>query len=360
MRKIFILIIMSIFLVTGCSNVNTNATTMSLKDIASKEKLVENIKNKNIDDLLDIYILDVEQADAMLIKYKEHNILIDAGDNDDEEKMVSYLKEANVDKLDFVIATHCDADHIGGMDSVIQNFKIDTFYMTEDSKDTKTFKDMVNALNKNKVKVIKPKQNINVDIGEVDFMIIPPIKIHEDANDNSIVLKLDYNDFEMLFTGDMEKDEEKELINQNIDLDVDVLKVGHHGSRTSSTQELLDKTTPEYAFISVGEGNDYGHPHKETIDRLNKNKISYYRTDENGTMLIETDGQNIDIFSQKELGQKNINKTTQNEKYIGNKNSKVYHLDTCTSLPKEENRVYFKTESLAKKKGYSPCSKCIG
>ncbi len=296
MKRIFLLFAIFIFIITGCSS--TKITGKNFIKNNYDQVIVHNIKNTK-GEILEIYILDVEQADAILIKYNNHNILIDSGNNDDEEKMVSYLKKANVDKLDFVIATHCDADHIGGMDSVIKNFKIDTFYMTEDKKDTKTFKDMIIALREKKVKVVLPKKNLNVDIDKANFMIIPPKKTYKDSNDNSIILKLDYNNFEMLFTGDMEKKEEEDILAENIDLDVDMLKVSHHGSNTSTSQIFLDKTTPEYAFISVGKDNDYGHPHKEVISRLNKNNIKYYRTDEMGSIIIQTDGKDINIFSKK-------------------------------------------------------------
>lgn len=344
-NKVIYLIFLIIF-ITGCENLSIN-----------NNKTIDNNVELNLEnDILKIYTLDVGQAEAILIQYNNKNILIDAGNNSDEERIVKYLNDIGVKNIDIAIATHPDADHIGGMDSVIKNFDVETFFITTDEKDTKTYKDVISELKTKNVDTVTLLKDEIVKIGEMQLDILAPDKYYENTNNNSIVVKLDYNEFEMLFTGDMEIEQEQDLMRKEIDLDVDVLKVGHHGSRTSTSNELLLETTPEYAIISVGNENKYDHPHNEVIDKLIENDIEIYRTDKNGTILLETDGENIKILCEKKDGE--TNDEVKSFKYIGNKNSKIYHLKSCSSLPKEENQILLENKKEAKNKGFKACTVC--
>lgn len=251
---------------------------------------------------LSIHILNVGKADAIYIKSNENNLLIDSGDTDTKEQVVQYLKNNNVKKLDLIIATHPHKDHIAGMPNVINTFSIDKFIMPELSEDivptSKTYTSMLKFLNDNNVPVEKPIPGDTFDIGDLNIGILGPVNKYENLNDNSVVAKITYKNTSFLFTGDAEKDSEADLISYGANLKSTVLKVGHHGSKTSSTQKFLSAISPKYAVISVGPDSN-NLPKDSTIERLKKNNIKTYRTDKNGTVVFVSDGNNINVFTEK-------------------------------------------------------------
>lgn len=251
---------------------------------------------------LSVHILNVGKADAIYIKSNENNLLIDSGDTDTKEQVVQYLKNNNVKKLDLIIATHPHKDHIAGMPNVINTFSIDKFIMPDLSEDivptSKTYTSMLKSLNDNNVPVEKPIPGDTFDIGDLNIEILGPVNKYENLNDNSVVAKITYKNTSFLFTGDAEKDSEADLISSGTNLKSTVLKVGHHGSKTSSTQKFLSATSPKYAVISVGPDSN-NLPKESTIERLKKNNIETYRTDKNGTVVFVSDGDNIDVFTEK-------------------------------------------------------------
>lgn len=251
---------------------------------------------------LSIHILNVGKADAIYIKSNENNLLIDSGDTDTKEQVVQYLKNNNVKKLDLIIATHPHKDHIAGMPNVINTFSIDKFIMPDLSEDilptSKTYTSMLKSLNDNNVPVEKPIPGDTFDIGDLNIEILGPVNKYENLNDNSVVAKITYKNTSFLFTGDAEKDSEADLISSGANLKSTVLKVGHHGSKTSSTQKFLSAISPKYAVISVGPDSN-NLPKDSTIERLKKNNIETYRTDKNGTVVFVSDGDNIDVFTEK-------------------------------------------------------------
>ncbi|HHY77026.1 MAG TPA: MBL fold metallo-hydrolase [Clostridiales bacterium] len=243
---------------------------------------------------LQVHFIDVGQADCIFIKTDDKTMLIDAGNNADSKTVVEYIKSQNIDKLDFVVGTHPHEDHIGGLDAVIESFDIGTIYMPRAMNTTKTFEDVLNAISKKGLKVTTPVSGTTVYFGKASFTILAPNSDnYDELNNYSIVIKLNHGNNSFMFTGDAEEISEKEMINKDYDLSADVLKVAHHGSNTSTTEEFLDKVNPQYAVICVGKDNKYGHPHKETIDLLNKKGIKIYRTDESGTIIAFSDGKSI-------------------------------------------------------------------
>ncbi|EJO5349225.1 MBL fold metallo-hydrolase [Clostridium botulinum] len=244
---------------------------------------------------LSIHYIDVGQGDSILIKTKGKNILIDAGTRKSADTVTNYLKKQNIKKLDYVIATHPHEDHIGGLPKVIDEFQIKNFYAPKKTANTKIFKDMILALKKKNLKINVAKEGISLDLSNnnsLDFLA--PVKNnYKDTNDYSAVVKLTYGNTKFLFTGDAEKISEKDMIKTGEDLSCDVLKVGHHGSHSSSSKNFLDKVNPKIAVISCGKNNDYGHPHKETMKELKKRNIQVYRTDIDGTVVLTSDGENI-------------------------------------------------------------------
>lgn len=256
-----------------------------------------------VEGTLEVHFIDVGQADSILVRSENANMLIDTGDLDDDytDKIISYLGEFGISKLDYLVLTHPDADHIGGAPEIINEFTVVKCIMPNFSKDTQIFSNTLSALDERNVEVIEAVPNYEFTIGEAECRILAPLEEYEDANDMSAVIQLYFGSKSILFTGDAESESETDMVKKytSTDLKADVLKVGHHGSSTSTTQEFIDLVNPEYAVISCGKDNKYGHPHDEIIDLLEKNKITYYRTDVSGTIVLKTDGKTITVIQEK-------------------------------------------------------------
>lgn len=273
--KILSLLII-LFLVTSCHN----------------SKSVNNVKNSNV---IKISYIDVGQGDSELIQVNGKNLLIDAGTNESTSKIISYLDEQKIKRLDYVVATHPHEDHIGGMSAVIRKYDINEFYAPKKLTNTKTFENMINSLKSKNLKINVAEAGVELNLGK-DIkceMLAPNNNKYEDLNNYSAVIKITYKNSKFLFTGDAEKLSEREILSKNYDLSSDVLKIGHHGSTSSSSKAFLDKVAPKVSIISCGKNNDYGHPHKETLNELEKRKIQVYRTDVDGTIVLISDGNKI-------------------------------------------------------------------
>ena len=255
----------------------------------------ESYANKNLVSTdLQVYFIDVGQADSILIANQEHYMLIDAGNNEDGPKLVNFLKnDLGIKKFDYVVGTHPHEDHIGGLDDIINNFDIDNVYMPDVITTTKTFEDVLDAIDNKNLGITTPKIGDTFKLGEADLEVMYTGTDDSDLNNTSIVLKMIFGDYSYLFTGDATDKVEKILLDKNID--VDVLKVGHHGSAYSSTKEFLDKVTPKYAIISVAKENSYGHPSSDTLKRINEYTDKVYMTSELGTIRINSDGKEINF-----------------------------------------------------------------
>ena len=263
--------------VASVSNVTNNSESVKLQD------------NVN----LEVYFLDVGQADSILIKLEDEYMLIDAGNNEDGVKLVNYFNELGIKEFKYVFGTHPHEDHIGGMDDIINNFKIDNYYMPDKITTTKTFEDVLDALINNNLQYTILEKGDEFNLSSANFKVIYAGDETNDINDSSIVLKLTYGNNSFLLTGDATSNVEKTLLNDNIKSDV--LKVAHHGSNYSSTDEFLDVVSPKYAVISVGKNNSYNHPSNSTLKKLNDRNIKLYRTDLDGTIKFTSDGGNITI-----------------------------------------------------------------
>lgn len=246
---------------------------------------------------LRLHFIDVGQGDSsLIITPKGKTILIDAGDEAHAKKVLSYVREQGIEKLDLVVATHPDADHIGGMDKVIKNFDIDVFAMPDVSAKTNQYKQIQRELKAKKMKATRLYQGDEVQIDDdIDFEILSPVKgkKYDDTNEYSIVVKIVYKDTSFILMGDATMENEVDIINNVPDIDIDVLKLGHHGSSTSSSDYFITKTSPNIAIISCGKNNKYGHPHQEVMRVLKKHGVTPYRTDEMGDIVITSDGKEI-------------------------------------------------------------------
>ncbi len=241
---------------------------------------------------LKIHIIDVDQGDSILIQTpNSKNILVDGGTDDSEHIIKSYLKKHKVKSIDYIIATHPDSDHIGGLDSIIKNFQVSSVYMPEQNTDSSAYKNLISACSNKDININYLYKGDTIKIEDyIDLLVLSPSFIQEKNNLNSIVFKLDFKNKSFLFTGDAELGNENDIIN-SFDLeDVDFLKVGHHGSSSSTSIDFLNEITPDVAVISCGYKNQYGHPHKSTLDNLSNNEIITYRTDLSGDLVFLSDG----------------------------------------------------------------------
>ncbi len=241
--------------------------------------------------------IDVGQGDAYLITCDGETMLIDGGDRDKSDVMYTVLKKRGVEHLDVLMASHAHADHIGGLSGAAEATTVDIFYCPVTDYDSKTFDNLVKQLDKQGVDLTVPQAGDEFDLGSAQVEILGPVKDYSDANNTSIVVRVDFGETSFLFTGDMEAEAERDLLDAGADVDVDVLKVGHHGSTTSTCQEFLEAVSPEIALISVGKDNDYGHPHEEIVERLEG--IDVYRTDLCGDILATSDGESVTITTAK-------------------------------------------------------------
>lgn len=253
--------------------------------------------NTNVEGEIKVSFVDVGQADCILIQNDNENMLIDAGNNEDGEKLVSYFESLGINNFKYVVGTHPHEDHIGGLDDIINNFEVSNIYMPDVITTTMTFEDVIDAIDKKNLTITVPEIGDVFDVGDASVKVLYTGVDDSDLNDTSIVLKLYYGNVNFLFTGDATENVEKTLLDDEIESNV--LKVGHHGSKYSSTSEFLEKVNPEYAVISVGAGNSYGHPESVVLNRLSNLNTQVYRTDEKGTIVITSDGDSINIDSYK-------------------------------------------------------------
>lgn len=253
--------------------------------------------NKTVDELLRIYYIDVGQADSILVINKDKTMLIDAGNNDDGNMVVDFIKDKGVSKLDYVIGTHPHEDHIGGLDDVIKSLDIGKLYMPKIQTNTKTFEDVLDAALEKGIDIESPNIGDKFNISDANCEVMSSKIDNKNLNLASIVIRMEYGKQSYLFMGDAETENESERTWPK----TNVLKVGHHGSNTSSSKKFLEQVSPEIAIISVGKDNKYGHPKQAIIDRLNKMGIKIYRTDLNGTILIKSDGNENQIETEKQI-----------------------------------------------------------
>ncbi|MFT5874046.1 MAG: competence protein ComEC [Clostridium sp.] len=312
----FIIVFIFLFILSGCGSngqvVDINAVkeksqiSNSEEVMIQEEKvIIQEEKNQTIqneavkNDLplngdLKVNFINVGQADSILIQQGSKSMLIDAGNNGDGKLVKNYLLQQGIKSLDYVIGTHPHEDHIAGLDYIINDFEIGKIYLPKVTSTTKTFGDVVVAIKNKGMKVTVPKPGETFNLGSAKCTIMAPNSSkYKDINNYSMVIKLEFGSNSFLFTGDAEDVSEKEILEKGFNVKTDLLKVAHHGSSSSTTDEFLSELNPKYAVISCETGNNYGHPHKETMDKLKNKNIPVYRTDELGTIIATSNGKTI-------------------------------------------------------------------
>lgn len=256
---------------------------------------------------LNVWFLDVGQGDSEFILLPNgETLLIDAGESYAAPEIISFLDELNVEKLDYVIATHPHADHIGGMEEVLEQVEAECFYLPDQESDSETYQNLMEHLEEEEIptETVSGGMRIAEKDGIVMDVLAPLQDNYSDVNDASVVLRLQYQEKSFLFTGDAQNESEEDMLLSGMDLSANVLKVGHHGSDTSTTRQFLRRVSPQYAVISCGEGNSYGHPKPVTLDTLMSFSVTVYRTDQDGTIHFSTDGRNsMQIETEKETAE---------------------------------------------------------
>ncbi len=271
--KVVSLVLMLLFIFIGCTN------------------------NQNLEGSLEVSIIDVGQGDAIFIKTPNNkNILIDTGSKNDKDKLYNFLKEKNIKNIDVLIGTHPHEDHIGNMASIIKDYTIGEIYMPKINHTTKTFKDTILAVKEKNLTIKSPKSGQVLEFGGAKMEFLAPnSEKYKDLNDYSIVSKISYGKNSFMLMGDAEKVSEKEIISKGYNLKSDVIKLGHHGSSTSSSKEFIKLVDPKFAVASCGKNNEYGHPHKEIVKLLSSFNIELYKTFETGNITFISDGENLKV-----------------------------------------------------------------
>lgn len=325
---------------------------------------------------LEVRFIDVGQADSALLLCDGESMLIDGGNVADSDTIYTVLDYYGLDYIDCVVCTHAHEDHVGGLSAALAKADVGVIYAPKTTANTKAYSNFAAKAEERGVEITHPSFGDSFGLGGSVVTFLGPVtEDGKDLNNTSVVLKVEYGDVSFLFTGDAETEEEEEILEAGADVSADVLKVGHHGSVTSTSYVFLREVMPKYAVISVGKSNDYGHPHEEVLSRLRDAGVKLYRTDMQGDVVAVTDGKTIEFStfrnenaevnttvdkSREEISPDTDDIAAEGARFIGNKKTKALHSSDCGNLPKEGNRVYFDSYEDALAGGYTPHKNCLG
>jgi competence protein ComEC len=332
---------------------------------------------------LTAHFIDVGQGDSELIQFAGKNILIDGGEQEMGVRVESYLRNHGVTNLDLMVATHPHDDHIGGLIAILKDFPIKQVLDSGQSHTTQTFSTYLNLIDQKNIPFETAQRGQTIDLDQaikIEVLSPPSTLFHDDLNQNSIVLKITYNKVSFLLMGDAGFEAEDSLMAAGYDLKSTVLKVGHHGSSSSTSPTFLAKVRPEVEIIEVGAGNDYGHPSQKTLSALQSTSSKVYRTDSNGNIVVTTDGQTYSVTTEKQSWNTastapkatasavtwpagpvaTTTATSSQGPFVGSSKSDKYHYPSCSAAKKIKpaNLVTFSSSAEARAAGYIPCGIC--
>jgi len=325
---------------------------------------------------LEVHFIDVGQADASLILCNGHAMLIDGGNSADSSLIYTYLKQRNITFLDYIVCTHAHEDHVGGLSGALNYASVGTAFAPVTEYDTKAFQSFTKYLSNSGISITIPNHGDTFDLGSAKCQIIGPVYPTDEPNNTSIVIKITFGETSFLFTGDAEVEEERSIIDQGYDISCTVLKVGHHGSDTSTSYLWLRESSPDYAVISVGSDNSYGHPTEATLSKLRDADVKTFRTDMQGHIICTSDGKSVSFSVDRNPGANTLigagdggNHTTEESddscfteaSYILNTNTKKFHYPKCSNVEQMSDKN--KKEATSSRdeiidQGYSPCGRC--
>lgn len=321
------------------------------------EEAAEPENTMEITDDLTMHFLDVGQADCTLLVSKGEAMIIDAGNRDDSHLVMGYLRQQGVGKLKYMILTHTDEDHIGSAEAILESMPVGRVYVQTDHMTT-TGRYLMKELDRKGMEPAEPEAGESITLGESTITFVGPVRRYDTNDENSICVRVSHGSEDALFTGDADIAQENDMIKAGRTVEAELIQAGHHGSSKSNGYKLLEAADPEYMVISCGKGNDYGHPHRETLKRLESKGVKVYRTDTQGTIVATSDGSSLTFSTVSKDIMRGCEREYVSLPYVGNINSGTYHLPTCEGLPKKENRIYFGSRGEAKGAGYSPCGVC--
>lgn len=352
--RCFLVLLMIAIFITGCSYSGSSGSGSGDVQTASPEQAAIIPGSELL-----VHFIDVGQGDAILIQCPGgENILVDGGERGSSDDLIAFLDSKNIKSFEAIIASHPHSDHIGGLQPVLQHYQVKKVYMPKVAHTSNTYLHLLDEIEQQGLKISPARAGVTIQLKNIQAeFLAPSADEYEGLNNYSAVLRIQYGQTAFLLTGDAEELSEKEMLAKYKDLEATVLKVGHHGSTSSTSEEFLQSVSPQLAIISCGANNDYGHPHREIMQRLQQKGIKIYRTDLCGTVSVESNGKSVSVLTTKQ--DKATSPAKDNKAAcIGNKKSGVYHTDQCTQLPAQQNRVYFSSPQEAEKAGYRACKNC--
>lgn len=361
-----------VLVLAGCSTDNPVASSASAADSDSPDSSLVSPVGDEKNASFSLKMLDVGQGLSVLIEADGEYLLYDGGGRSASSYVVSYLQQHGVDQVRWLVASHYDEDHISGLVGVLNTVEVEEALLPDYTTDTQIYQSLQNAIAEQNVPVVTPLQGDLYTLGNAEIEVVGPGNNHyAKDNDNSLCLRVSYGNFQCLLTGDAEQDAEEDMVQSGQDLSCDVYVVGHHGSASSSCDALLDAAAPQYAFLSVGEGNPYGHPAEETLEAIQRRGIAMYRTDKQGEVTVYSDGDRywfstascedwthgIQTVSEEELA----TASPQEALFILNTHTKKFHLPDCPSAAQieEQNKAYTDvSRDELMSRGYTACKRC--
>lgn len=357
---------------TGCGQTPESPGSLPVSGVVSETTAQSGQETAGVSESgsFTIHFIDVGQADSTLVTCDGHSMLIDGGNADDSNLVYSVLQRETDGHLDYVIGTHAHEDHIGGLSGAFEADTADVTFCPVTEYDSKAFRNFKARADERGGGITVPAVGNTFTLGEASITVVAVNSVPEDTNNTSIVIRIVYGDTSFLFTGDAEQETEEKILETGKDIESTVLKVGHHGSSTSTSQAFLDAVSPTYAVISCGKDNSYGHPHSETLAKLASAGVEVFRTDELGDIYCTSDGSEVtfsygEYHKDADTSAAEIEEPQQpdtiSETYILNTNSRKFHRTDCSSASQisDANREeYTGTREELIEQGYTPCGYC--
>lgn len=379
-KHLLVYMLILLFSLTGCNAMDISSTEADAAQ--QNEEPIQTQEEAQADSAhasLTVHYLDVGQGNAILAESEGHYMLIDGGARESSSFVVHYLKEQKIEKLDYILISHFDEDHLAGAIGALYNFPVDTLITPDYETDSAIYRSYEKAVKEKSYEALHPKVGEQFAFGAAKFRIISPVSYgHEDENQDSVGIILENGKNRFFIGGDIGLESEKEILDAGTEIKADVMLMNHHGFHVS--RRFFEQVSPSYCVISCGADNSYGHPRQDTVSLIKEEQVPLFRTDKQGTIILHSDGNSISFEQepcndytpgqrgasggQEESGENPDilnNSDAQNCDYILNIHTKKIHRPDCTSVKNmnEENRAYYKGDiQMLRESGYTDCGSC--